>query len=294
MLTIAWLQNHSASIARVPLRSPAEFKDLTIYLGCGEVNGPGTVVQLDRTGNVLGTVQLPGTPYGLTVHKDGLVAAVPSGRPGKIFRIDGRGKVATLLQDERRFPRPIAIAAHPDSGDILIADNETDLLLLLPAGQPKNARKVLQITGHEGHLQDMSVAFTKDGHLLFGGSGPEGIYRFRAEKDLALGQPLLPDVGGVAADPTSKRWVAALRHELRVFEDAREVLKLPFPAGKSKWHDTLAFGLDGTLIMALHLGQTNYDVVLADFKAQTFRPLFSWNRIRVVSLAVGPKMIWKE
>jgi len=54
-------------------------RDLAVYLGCGNVEGPGTVVQLDQTGKVLGTLQLPGTPYGLAVHKDGLVVAAGIG-----------------------------------------------------------------------------------------------------------------------------------------------------------------------------------------------------------------------
>ena len=135
----------------------------------------------------------------------------------------------------------------------------------------------------------MSVAFTKDNHLLFGGSGLNGIYRFPAGKNAGLGLPVLSYRGGVSADPTSNRWVVALRNELRVFEEDREILKLPFPAGKEIWYDALAFRSDGTLVMALHRGQTNYDVVLVDLEAQTFRPLFSWNKARIVSLAVTPE-----
>jgi hypothetical protein len=67
-----------------------------------------------------------------------------------------------------------------------------------------------------------------------------------------------------------------------------------YPAGKTKWHDTVAFGADGSLVMALHVGQTNYEVVLADLGAKAFRPLFAWNKSRIVSLAVGPKLSWRE
>jgi DNA-binding beta-propeller fold protein YncE len=265
---------------------------LAVYLGCGEVDGPGTVIQLDRTGMVLGTVRLPGTPYGLALHKDGFVAAMPSsrGKQGKVIRFDGQGNVQTLLQDND----PIAIAADPGSGDILVADNVADVLVLLPAGKPESARTVIQIKGHEGHFQDMSVAFARDGYLLFGSDGPIGIYRFRAAKNATLGQPVLPEAGAVAADPSSKRWAAALPNELRVFEDTRELLKLPYPAGERKWHDTVAFGPDGTLVIALHVDGTNYDVVLADLKAKTFHLLFSWNQSRVVSVAVGRKTTWKK
>jgi DNA-binding beta-propeller fold protein YncE len=273
---------------------PADLgKDLAVYLGCGDVQGGGSVVQLDRTGKVLGIVRLSNTPYGLATRKGGLVAAVPSFGAGSVVSIDSTGKVDTLLQDVQALPAPINVAVDPASGDILVADNRTDVLVLLPAGGPKQRRTILQITGHENHLQDMSVAFTRDRHLLFGGSGPEGIYRFRGDKDATLGDPLLPDRGGVAADPTSKRWVAALRGDLHVFEESREVLKMPYPAGKTKWHDALAFTPAGTLVLALHLGGNGYDVVVADFRAKEFKRLFSWDVSRIVSLTVGPKMEWK-
>jgi S1-C subfamily serine protease len=264
-------------------------KDLAIYLGCGAVNGPGTVVQVDRTGKVLGTIRLPGTPYGLAVSRDGLVAAVPGGRPAKVVRIDGQGKVETLLEDQQTIPNPIAIAADPSSGDVLIADNKTDVLLLLPSGQAKDARKVIQIKGHEKHLQNMSVAFAQDNYLLFGGSGPDGIYRFRAEKAADMGAFILRGDGTVAADPSSHRWAAALSGELRVFEDARELLTIPYPPGKGIRRGTVAFGPDGVLVIGLSGGQTVWDVFLVDQKAKTFNAMFSWNQSRVVSLAVGRK-----
>jgi DNA-binding beta-propeller fold protein YncE len=294
LLLGGWMYGPSWSGAGDEPKGTAELrKDLAVYLGCGDVEGGGTVVQLDRSGKVLGLVRLSATPYGLAARKEGLVAALPGRGAGSVVTIDTGGKVETLLQDVQTLPAPINVAVHPVSGDVLIADNQTDVLVLLPAGDPSKRRTVLQIKGYERQLQDMSVAFTKDEHLLFGGSGPEGMYRFRGDKDATLGEPLLPDRGGVAADPTSKRWVAALRDELHVFEESREVVKLPYPQGKSKWHDTLAFTPDGTLVVALHLGQNGYDVVVADFKAKDFNRLFSWDASRIVSLAVGPKMDWK-
>lgn len=126
-----------------------------------------TVVQLGQTGNVLGPVRQP--PARTTVFRSIRTAwwllSRPSD-PGKVVRIDGTGSVETLLQDERTIPSPIAIAAEPRSGDILVADNETDRLLLLPARQTRGAKAVLHVKGHENNLQTMSVAFCKDGHLL--------------------------------------------------------------------------------------------------------------------------------
>lgn len=269
-------------------------QDLAIYMGCGEVAGPGTVVQLDGTGKVLGTVHLPDTPYGLAVLKDGLVAALPGVRSGRVVKIDNAGKVETLLHDPQIISNPIAIAADPNSGDILVADNHGDVLLLLPSGQVRSARKIVQIKGYEDELQGMSVAFTRDNHFLFGGTGPYGIYRFGRETNAGMGQPVLPDFGTVAADPFSKRWVAASSNELRIFEDTRELLRIPYPPGTSRWHHTVAFGPDGTLVIALHLGEAGYDIALADQRTKTFDSLFSWNQSRIVSLVVGQKGSWKE
>src|SRR5436190_20415730 len=67
--------------------------DPAIYLGCGEVGGPGTVVQLDLTGKVLGTIDLADTPYGLAADRAGLVAALPGRNAGKVVRIGRTGRV---------------------------------------------------------------------------------------------------------------------------------------------------------------------------------------------------------
>src|SRR5687767_5723929 len=73
--------------------------DPAIFLGCGEVGGPGTVVQLDLDGKVLATVRLAGTPYGLAADRHGLVAAVPGGPAPQVARVTRGGAVETLLQD---------------------------------------------------------------------------------------------------------------------------------------------------------------------------------------------------
>jgi len=279
--------------AHIPVK-PQFGEQLVVCLGCGDVIGAGTVVQLDPSGKVLGTLQLPGTPYGLTAHDLDLIAAIPSGRPGKVLVIDRKGGVKSLVDDGQTLPHPIAVAADPVSGDIVVADNLSDVLLLLPAGQAAKASPVLRIKGFEGQLQNMSVAVARDNSLLFGSDAPAGIFRIAARKQAALGMPLLPGDGAVAADPSSKRWLAALRDELRVFEGERELLKLPYPAGMSMSHSTAAFGADGTLVIALRGAQAGFEIFQVDLNAKTFRSLFTWNQSRVVSLAVGWRMSWEK
>jgi DNA-binding beta-propeller fold protein YncE len=269
-------------------------KDWVVYLGCGEVGGPGTVVQLDHTGTVLGTVKLDGTPYGLTAVRGGLVAAVPGRRTGKVVRIDQAGQAETVLEDPATLPAPIAVTADPATGDVFVGDNVSDVLLVLPKGQAKDARRVLVFPGAPGHCQSLSLAFGKGGHLMYGGSAPAGVYRFRNEKDAALGDVVLGADAGVAADPASDRWVAALPDELRVLEADKATATLRYPAGRRRWHAAVAVAPGGVPVVALHVGGTKYEVARADVAAGEFQPLFQRDGDRVVCLAVGPRLPWKN
>jgi hypothetical protein len=140
----------------------------------------------------------------------------------------------------------------------------------------------------------MSVALAADGHLLFGGTGPVGVYRFRNADRPAFGPAVLSERGAVAAESGSKRWAAALAGELRVFDGADEQAALAYPAGRRLWHEALGFGPGGSPVVALHLGGNRFEVVEADLKRKGFRTLFAWSESRVVTLAVGPRLPWKD
>jgi hypothetical protein len=56
----------------------------------------------------------------------------------------------------------------------------------------------------------------------------------------------------------------------------------------------MAFGPGGNPVVALHLGGNKFEVVQADLDRKEFRTLFVWDQSRVVSLAVGPKLLWKD
>ena len=90
MSVLGWPHSHCAAIAgEQPAGTARLSEELSIYLGCGAVEGPGTVVQLDAAGRDRGTVQLSDTPYGLAVRKQDLAAALPSyKKPGRIVSID--------------------------------------------------------------------------------------------------------------------------------------------------------------------------------------------------------------
>jgi hypothetical protein len=276
--------------APAPKTEKPASKEWVIFLGCGEVRGEGTVVQIDQNGTVLGTVKLENTPYGLTAVPGGVAAASPSG--GKVVRIDKTGKVETLIHDAAKLPHPISVTCDPATGDIYAADNRADVLLVLPKGEAKDAREVLTFPGAAVQLQNLSLAFGK-GHLLYGGDVPKGVYRFKAGKDAALGDPLLNADAGVAADPTSDRWAAGSRDELRVFEENKEIAAIRYPAGRRYRHGAIAMAPEGVPILALQAGATKFEIVQADVVKKEFKVLFRHETSRVVSLAVGPKLDWK-
>ena len=56
----------------------------------------------------------------------------------------------------------------------------------------------------------------------------------------------------------------------------------------------MAVAPGGVPVLALHMGGTKYEVVRADVAAQVFTPLFQRDGARVVCLAVGPKLPWKD
>ena len=111
-----------------------------------------------------------------------------------------------------------------------------------------------------------------------------------------MGKPV-DEPGGypptVLADPTSKRWLA-VGSRLKVFKGSRVVQELKYPAGWYKKQETVAIGPGGELVLALlrlRVGRP-YAVHRVDLKKKEFRPLFSWNKSRIVSMAVAKKMPW--
>jgi thiol-disulfide isomerase/thioredoxin len=271
------------------VRDPkATFSDtLSIYLaGNGRQRG---VNQADGHGKVLSSVDLPDFPYGIATCKDGLVAALP--RAGKAIQIDNRGKVTTLYEG-KLLRAPISIAVAAASNDVLVADNNLDTILLLPA-KNRGAPVVLQqIHGAEQQLQNMSLAVTKDGFALLGTDKPDGIYRFLPKDGASLGEPVVAGDGHVAADPTSDKWVVCQRDGLHCFDRDHESFTIPYPAGKTDFRGGMAaFGPDGSLLVAFHQGEAG-EIAQVDLKEKAFRTLFTWHGGRLTGLAVGPKMDW--
>ena len=191
-------------------------------------DGSGKVSQADGRGRTLATVDVPATPYGIAVCKDGLVAALPragtvvSRHPGKGSKAIRRRTAEVAHQRRRRAGVRRRFGGRQHLGHSL----------LLPAANGGKPLVVQQIHGAEAQMQNMSVAMTKGGFGDLGTDVPVGIYRFLPKDGVSMGEPVLPGDGGVAADPASERWVACQPDGLHCFEKDRDSFTIPFPAGK--------------------------------------------------------------
>ncbi|MEJ2704690.1 MAG: redoxin domain-containing protein [Sedimentisphaerales bacterium] len=260
----------------------------SIYLGVGNVNGPGKVIQLDGAGKWRGMVELPSTPYGLAYDSEQLWAALPGAN--RVVSIDAQGRVDTVL-DTEELKNPISVAVAPGNRDILVADNETDALGLLSRNHT-NEYKVIYRGETPNKLQNISVAMTFDGFGLMATDNPRGIYHFPLRVGTSLGAPLLASSGDIAADPTSTRWAVMQPRSLHVLDGAQEVFQLPLPVGYSSYRSgLLIFAPEGKLVVALatHAG---VELCVADVSEKTFGSLFRWSGERLVTLAVGQKLDW--
>jgi hypothetical protein len=254
------------------------------------VGGPGLIVALDERGQEIGRVDLPSTPYGIAVAGDDIIAAMPSAGAKGLVKVGSSRRILPLVEDPQVLGAPIALSVDPDSGRFLVADNRSDVIALLHTQLPSGLKQVYKIEGHEGHLQNLSVAFDGPNHALLGASGPRGVFRFPLETPTGLGEPVLQMDGGVAACPGEDTWIVALDREVRFFRGTRQVRTVPYPAGWRMSHKAVDFDADGRLFAVLS-GPSGFGVHVLDNERQAFTCLFTWEGERVVSLAVGSDAI---
>jgi len=304
--------------APVPEKIPA----YVLYIPTGDETGPGKVYQVNEHGRVLGWVNTPYTPSGIALHRDnGLVLALPRDG-GKIMRIDDTGKLSTLLEKDKDLVHPVDVAVGGDSDTVLVADNIGDVLAGTSTGGVKP--KVYQrFEGQKWTAQDMSIAITNDKHVIFGTDGDKGIFRFSGDDHSAGAKPLLPNPGGVAADPKSLRWAATQPpNQIYLFEGEELVKKLRLPPGKSHYRNgLLSFSPSGNLVVSardseksvgepwfLQYRTRDEDEIGASEKIEgmnadeytkawdsqktEIRSLFPWTRENMTDFVVGPRMFW--
>ena len=276
-----------------PVKEPPAF---VLYISVGEQSGPGKVYQVDEHGAVLGLVNLPYTATGMALHRDhGLVLSLPRDG-GKIMRIDDTGKLSTLLEKDETLKNPVDVGIAGNSDTIVVADNIADLMAATNTGgiKPKIYHR---FEGQKWAFQEMSVAVTRDKHVVFGTDGNKGIFRFSGDNYSASSDPLLPEPGGVAADPKSLRWAATQSPNLiYVFEGPELVKKLRLPPNKSIYRNgLLSFSPAGTLCVA---GRDSQQAIgepwlfMYDVETDEVRSLFPWTRERMADFVVGPRMSW--
>ncbi len=269
-----------------------------LYVLAGEETGPGKLYQVNEHGNVLGVVNLPNTATGVDLHRShGLVMAIPR-EGGKIMRVDDTGKLSTLVDKDKTLVHPIDVAMGGDSDTVLVADNIADMMATTTSGgaQPKVYRR---LEGQKWTAQEMSIAVTKDKHVILGTDGNKGIFRMSGQDTSTAGEPLLPGPGGVAADPKSLRWAATQgSNQIYVFEGPELEKKLRLPPKKSHYRNgLLSFSPAGTVCVAVRDSDTATGEVwllMYDIEKDEIRSLFPWKRERMTDFVVGPRMIWER
>lgn len=263
--------------------------ELAIYLGVGEVVGPGKIVQVDQDGRVLAAVDLPNTPYGLAMAEDRLVAAIPRGK--RVVSVSRTGKL-NANAEHSEIPHPLSVAIAPESGDIIVADNGSDIVGKLKAADDYRPEVVVRIPGSPSSAQNMSVAATVDGYMILGSSSPAGVFRLGLEGKGRLGNPVLPRDGSVAASPDTKLWAACQPDHVQVFYGEEKIVRLGFRKGQTPYRSgLLAIGPE-RLILAAVRTSVGVEIVEADIAQNSFRTLFRWQGERLVCLAVGTRLPW--
>ena len=146
-----------------------------------------------------------------------------------MMRIDETGKVATILEKDPALVHPVNVGVGGESDTIVVGDNIGRVLAATTTAgdKPKVYRKFDEQKWAE---PDMSVAVTRDKHVVYGSNGPEGIFRYAGDNFSASQPPLLPGRGGVAADTNTLMWAATQNpNQVYVFEGEELVKKLRLP-----------------------------------------------------------------
>jgi hypothetical protein len=280
------------------LPKPEMAPAFVLYVAAGEENEAGKVYQVDENGRILGWVNLPFAPSGLALHREkGLVVSLPRDG-GRVMYIDDTGKVSTLLEKDKKVVHPVDVAVGGESDSIVVADNIADALMATSIGgiTPKEYRR---FDGQKWHAQDMSVAVTRDGHVIFGTDGDKGIYRFSGDDSASEAKPLLPEPGGVAADPKTLQWAATQgRNEVHVFEGEELMKSLRLPAGKSHYRNgLLSFSPAGSVCVVARDSQETVGepwFLMYNIEEDKIRSLFPWQKETMTDFVVGPRMLWER
>jgi hypothetical protein len=200
-----------------------------------------------------------------------------------------------LVEKDKNLVHPVDVAVGGDSDAIVVADNIGDVLATTSTGGVK-PQIYHKIEGQKWTAQDMSVAVTRDKHVLLGTDSEKGIYRFSGDQT-AEAKPILPGAGGVAADPKTLRWAATQdANQIYVFEGEELQKKLRLPPNKSHYRNgLLSFSPAQSLCVACRPSDDTAAqpwFLMYDFEKDEIRSLFPWTRETLTDFVVGPRMFW--
>jgi hypothetical protein len=273
-----------------------------LYISAGnDGEEGGKIYQVNDAGRVLGVVKLPYQATGLALHRDdGLIAVTPRDR-GKIYRVDDSGKLSVVMENNSKLPHPVDIGVAGDSDTILVADSMADVLAATTiAGTDPIIYQRFEAAKYDE--QKMSVAVTRDKHVMYGTDSQNGIYRFGGDEYTSSRGPMLTGSGGVAADPKSLKWAATQSPNLiHVYEGEMALKTFKLAPGKSIYRQgLLSFAPSGAIVVASrHSDEVDEEVWLtayetAEGKEGQIQSLFPWDRERMLDFVVGPRMIWER
>ncbi len=279
--------------------------ETVLYISAGnEGEEGGKIYQVNDAGRVLGIVNLPYQATGLALHRNnGLIAVSPRDR-GKIYRLDDSGKLSVIMENNPKLPHPIDVGVAGDSDAIVIADSMADVLAATNiAGTDPVIYERFETARYDD--QRMSVAVTRDKHVMFGSDSQSGIYRFFRGEEVQESQspgPVLPGSGGVAADPKSLKWAATQSPNLiHVYEGGMALRTFKLASGKSIYgQGLLSFAPSGAVVVASrHSDEVDKEVWLTAYETAEgvegqILSLFPWNRERMLDFVVGPRMLWER
>lgn len=284
--------------------------DMVLYISVGDDKSPGRVYQVDDQGRVLGMVNLPSTATGIAMHREhGLICTTPRDG-GKIYKVDDGGAVETVLENDDKLIHPVDVAVAPNSDSIILADNMADTIMMTNAsGRPADTFKKFE--GMKFQNQRMSVAVGRDRAVIYGSDGNKGIYRFSGDQAEHRSTPILPEAGGVAADPVSDHWAATQGdNEIVVMEGETKKAEYKLPAGKILHNGGLLsfappagagekVGGTGIVTVMRDAADANAAPYLMEFKTSAEgevdrRLLFEWTKEPIQDFVVGPRMLWEK
>ena len=190
---------------------------------------------------------------------------------------------------------PVRVAVVADSDTVVVADDISNVVAATTFDGAKPT--IYQHYNWAKITAGMSVAVTRDKHVIFGNDGTPGIYRFAGEEHAAAGKSLLPTFGGVAADPKSSRWAAAQDPNYIYIFDGQDMLKKTrLPPNKSLYRNgLLSFSPAGAVCVALRdSDKTTGPVSLSAYNIEKDRwqSIFSWDTGEMTDFVVGPWQPW--